>query len=64
MLDEFLDESAVAGSRQRIPEFPGGAEASRASREPRVTNFDQGSGPSKYVQYMIAGYSGHSLFRR
>ncbi len=63
MLNVFLDEGVVAESRKRIPKFPGGTDASRAPREPRVTYFDQRTSAGQYVLNVLASYSDHSLFR-
>ncbi len=41
---------------QPVPEFLGGVEASRASREPRVTYFDQGTRSGQDVLHMLTGY--------
>jgi len=59
MLDIFFDEGLIAGFRQGIPELPGGAPASRASRKTRTAFFDQRPRSIQNILSVLAGDSDH-----
>lgn len=64
MLDKFLKERPIAGFCQRVPEFDGGPQASRASREPRMTFPDQDACPLEEVLNVFGGYTDQGSFLR